>query len=373
MTDRRGFIRQGALALAGLAAFSVSCSPFGLFSSGNDFKKWIWLNPETGLSAGKWKSRFEMMKSHGIHGVLAQVYAARVALYESRNLQVSENLLETLIAAGRETGIEVHAWMWTMPNNNPFYAENHPGWFAVNGLGQPAHTHPAYVPYYKFMCPNQPEVREFLKQNVSELASYGNLAGIHLDYIRFPDVILAETLQPKYGIVQDREYPEYDYCYCEVCREQFKLKTGLDPLKEMDDPALSTEWRQFRYDSVTSLVKEVLAPEIRKAGKTVTAAVFPNWENVRQQWSQWELDAYFPMLYHSFYNKGTGWIGEQLETLTKALVKPVPVYAGLLMQALSPAQLTETIRMIREINAYGYSLFDFHGMNEAHWAIIEQH
>ena len=41
---------------------------------------------------------------------------------------------------------------------------------------------------------------------------FRELTGIRLDYIRQLDVILASGLQPSYGIVQDREYPEYDYC-----------------------------------------------------------------------------------------------------------------------------------------------------------------
>ncbi len=92
----------------------------------------------------------------------------------------------------------------------------------------------------------------------------------------------------------------------------FKAKTGLDPLKDLEEPALHDEWRQFRYDTITHLVNDILAPEARQAGKQITAAVFPNWESVRQEWRNWNLDAYLPMLYHNFYNAGLPWIGEQL-------------------------------------------------------------
>jgi hypothetical protein len=46
-----------------------------------------------------------------------------------------------------------------------------------------------------------------------------------------PDVILPVSLWKNYGIEQKEELPEYDYCYCDVCRELFKAKTGQDPLE----------------------------------------------------------------------------------------------------------------------------------------------
>lgn len=41
------------------------------------------------------------------------------------------------------------------------------------------------------------------------------------DMIRYPDVILAEGLWAKYGLHMDREYPRFDYCYCDNCVEGF--------------------------------------------------------------------------------------------------------------------------------------------------------
>lgn len=76
------------------------------------------------------------------------------------------------------------------------------------------------------------------------------------------EVILASALQPKYDVVQDREYPEHDYCYCDVCRSMFRDQHGIDPL-ELEDPSLNAEWRQFRCDRITQIVKEVARPIAR--------------------------------------------------------------------------------------------------------------
>jgi uncharacterized lipoprotein YddW (UPF0748 family) len=334
-------------------------------------KNWVWITPETGLTENEWKGRFEKLKEHGFHGAIIQVYGSHMALYDTPFLPVQEALLEKLIPIGKASGIEIHAWMWTMPNNNPFYIENHPEFYAVNGLGQPAHTHPAYVGYYRFMCPNQPGVRDFLVNNVKTLAEKQGLDGIHFDYIRLPDVIIAEALQPVYNIVQDREYPEFDYCYCSVCRDKFRNETGIDPLKDLQDPSANLQWRQFRYNSITNLVNKHLIPDAKKNGMKATAAVFPNWESVRQQWSMWDMDAFFPMLYHNFYNADLQWIAENLIKQINSLKNKAPIYSGLFLPALTVTQLQDAIRISIESGAAGVSLFSFHQLNSEHLKIFQ--
>lgn len=365
--ERRKFIKKMGLAGAGVLAGSYMLSSYISNDRGFPLKNWVWITPETHLPLDTWKERFEKLKKLGIHGAIVQVYSSHQAMYQSDFLPVTEPLLEKLIVLGKETGLEVHAWMWTMPNNNPWYIENHPEFYAVNGLGQPAHTHPAYVPYYRFMCPNQPGVKDLIVRNVQTLASMEGLDGIHFDYIRLPDVIIAEALQPLYNIVQDKEYPEYDYCYCPTCREMFKKETGIDPLKDLADPSASEAWRQFRYDSVTRLVNDSLIPPVKQSGKQATAAVFPNWESVRQQWSYWKMDAYFPMLYHNFYNASLDWIGQNLEKQISELKKPAPVYSGLYIPSLSPEELEKAITISEKAGAAGVALFSYHQMQQEHF------
>jgi hypothetical protein len=223
------------------------------------------------------------------------------------------------------------------------------------------------------MCPNQPGVREFLKNNVNTLSGKQGLNGIHFDYIRLPDVIIAEALQPKYNIIQDREYPEFDYCYCSVCREKFLVETGIDPLKDLEDPSANEQWRQFRYNSVTNLVNDLLIPEAKKTGMQATAAVFPNWEGVRQQWSQWDMDAFFPMLYHNFYNADLQWIADQIKNQIQLLKNPKPIYAGLFIPALKDDELTEAINRSINAGASGVSLFSYHQITDYQWNLIKQY
>ena len=107
--------------------------------------------------------------------------------------------------------------------------DKHPDWYAVNRKGESSHDKPAYVDYYRFLCPNHSGVAPYLAEDYVKEAHKPYVDGVHLDYVRMPDVVLPVSLWKNYGIEQKEELPEYDYCYCDTCRALFKAKTGQDP------------------------------------------------------------------------------------------------------------------------------------------------
>ena len=123
------------------------------------------------------------------------------------------------------------------------------------------------------MCPNNPDVINYLVTEYSKIAEIPEVDFIHLDYIRYVDVILARGLWDKYGLVMNEEYPTADYCYCDKCVADFKAESGID-IKSVEDPSTCGEWKQFRYNRITSLVNKIAAA-VHAIGKKVSAAVFP--------------------------------------------------------------------------------------------------
>ena len=327
-------------------------------------KYWIWLRPSVEASDDYWKREFEKIRSLGIEAVLPQIFASNKALFNIDNYETEQPLLERLIPLAHSAGLQLHAWMWTMPCNHPDILENHPDWYVVNRKGESANTHPAYVDYYKFLCPRKEEVREFVQNRVKALAAISDLDGIHLDYVRMPDVILAEGLQPKYDIIQDQEYPEYDYCYCSTCREAYMSKTGIDPMT-IEDPANDKDWYQFRYDAVVGMVNDYLVPAAKAKDKLITAAVFPNWESVRQQWHKFNLDGFLPMLYHGFYNEDINWIKEETAKALIRLNHEKPIFSGLFLPHLgSPEDLQKAIQVSIDGGSSGFCLFAYNDLKE---------
>ena len=369
--NKRKFIKQ--FVLGAIASQFVNPMTFTLINQKMNTKNWIWSHSNTDWNADEWKRRLTKAKAAGIDALLLEIYNGTNTFYEGGHLPMKKNVVEMVLPICKDLGLEFHAWMWTMPCNAEEIIEKHPDWFAYNGLGEPSHTHPAYVPYYKFLCPCHPEVREFIKGNVQSLATISEIDGINLDYVRLPDVILAEGLQPKYNIVQDREYPQYDYSYSPNCRKEFKAITGQDPLYDLQDPAANSDWVQFRRNSVTSLVNEVLVPEAKRFNKQITAAVFPNWESVRQEWHTWHLDGFLPMLYHNFYNRDIDFITEHTYKAILRLHDQRPVYSGLFIPSIPPETLHDAIAAGRNGGSSGTAFFELSSMQDAHWEILAKY
>ena len=310
------------------------------------------------------------MRQAGISVVLAEAFNGSQAFYESAHLPKQADVLGRLLPLAQAAGLEVHAWIWSMPCNVPAIVQGTPEWFVVNKNGESTAQRPVYLPEYRFLCPTRPEVRAFIKRRIEELAQYP-IAGMHLDYLQFPHVILPEGLQAQYGVTQAEELAEYDFCYCEACRAKFKSQTDIDPLN-FNQPSASDAWRQFRYAQLTELVNQDLIPAIRASGKLASAGVLPDWENARQDWAKWQLDAALPLLYHALYNEDISWIGFQTQESVQRLQNQIPCYSGLLVSHLSPPDLTGAVRMALESGAGGVSLFSGQAMSALHWQAFQR-
>ena len=366
---RRDFLKTagGAAALAGtspLAAALAGCVP----DSSRDipFTVWTWVHGNRDYHADEWRRRFARLREAGFDAVL-----------------VGGGDIELVSAAAHAEGLEYHRWFWTMNRNGDAWAqENHPEWFTVSRNLESSLQKPPYVGYYRWVCPSRAPVRDYLSGRVGELAANPAVDGVHLDYVRHCDVILPRGLWETYDLVQDIEHPEFDFCYCDVCREQFAALDGRDPL-EIPDPPSDEAWRRFRWDSVTGAVRE-LAAAVHAMGKPITAAVFPTptvaRTLVRQAWDEWPLDRFFPMLYHSFYLEDIEWIGDGVREGVAALADShladgpspgTPLNAGLYLPVLEPAELAEAVVTAREAGAAGVSTFEMHGLTDDHLAALK--
>ncbi|WP_186757480.1 glycoside hydrolase family 10 protein [Echinicola salinicaeni] len=320
------------------------------------------------------KAKFTEFKEHGIDALM----------YNGGHDPAS---YEKVGKIAKEVGLGFHAWIPTMVQHKT--DEIDADWYAVNGLGESALEKPAYVPHYTFLCPSKEGTYNFLENMYSKVAQVKEVDAIHLDYIRFPDVILARGLWDKYGLTMDREYPQFDYCYCDECTGDFKEKTGID-IKAAEDPSQVEEWKQFRYDLITSIVNR-LSDMVHGHGKEINAAVFPGPSNamkmVRQEWNTWNLDAVFPMNYNDFYLEGTDWIGSITKEEVDAVEGKFPVYSGLFIcpnpekkaeiedpegHGLIPSEMGAAIRNSIASGARGVCLFTPGRMTDEHWVEFEK-
>lgn len=314
--------------------------------------------------------------AHGQKEFDKAIWIENFKLYDSLGITEaliggSPEFLTELIPLANEFNIGIHAWMWTLNRPNDTIANKHPEWYAVNRLGKNSLEYRAYVDYYQWLSPFHPDAREHIKNNVRKLTKVKGLKSIHLDYVRYVDVILGADLQPKYGLVQDHEMPEFDYDYHPIAREGFKKIFDRDPM-DLKNPELSTEWRQFRLNAVTSLVNE-LVDISHESNHQMTAAVFPfpemSRQMVRQAWNDWNLDAAYPMVYQNFYRENINWIGFAIEQGVRDV--DFPIFAGLYAPALrDPKDLEKAIRLVKEKGAKGLSIFTAKGLTKEQKAVF---
>ncbi|MDR0835300.1 MAG: hypothetical protein LBN11_01805 [Tannerella sp.] len=313
---------------------------------------------------------FSQFKSHGLTGVCCKSYNVESASSAAR--------------IAHALGLEYHAWIGAMTDGSLDSTL-----YAINRNGESAYNKPVYVSYYKFLCPQKKEVFQYLGKKYGDLADIPEVDFVHLDYIRFPDVILARGLWEKYGLVMNEEYAPADYCYCDQCVGAFKTATGID-IKSLEDPSTCKEWKQFRYDQITHLVNHI-AGVVHAKGKKISAAVFPGPELakklVRQEWNKWDIDAVFPMNYNDFYLEGAGWLAEICKEETAAVGNKIPVYSGLFIcrdwqhkadikdpegHGLLPSEIEEAVLGSLRSGAAGICLYTPGRMTEEHWQAFDK-
>lgn len=311
-------------------------------------EKWTWLSLKDNESIKEIINSLVTLQFTGVH------------------VSGSLGLIKTFSQQASESGLKTNAWYWVLINNDNETGRAHPDWFNISRAGNSSLTHPPYVGYYKWLCPNKIEVQEYLLQSLEEICAIGSLYGIHLDYIRYPDVILPAAIQPKYGLVQNSEEPQFDFCYCNTCRELFIQNSGKDPLS-LKNPEQDPDWLNFRLQSLNNLVKRI-ADLVQARRKALSAAVFPHPEIainlVRQDWTSWPLDAVFPMIYYNFYNKDLHWIARIIKDLKDDYQYKIPVYPGIYLPDMQSPELKKVVDLLASLNLPGFSLFDFNALQK---------
>jgi len=356
--NRNSFLKKLGTGTVGLTA--LKSLPFQIANAFQgrtwNSQNYAWISNHNGTD-DELRTRLELMKNAGMDGILPSGH------------------YEKWIRLAEEFDLDVHAWFVTLQRGgDDWLIENHPEWFMVNRNGQSSVTDPAYVDYYKWLCPTRPKAQEYILNKVDEILKLSEIKSVHLDYIRYPDVILPIQLQPTYGIVQDKEYPQYDYCFCDACRSKYENLYGKDPM-DLENPTEDETFSQFRYNQVTHLVNKV-SIKVHNCGVKLTAAVFPTPDIarslVRQNWPDWNLDAVFPMQYNHFYHKTVSWIGQAAAEARRELPATTKMYSGLYVPEMTPIEVSQAYEFAMENGANGICIFSDHSMTQEHWDYLSR-
>ena len=328
-----------------------------------EFKYWNWMTVGNKKSDSAYTSHFKKLKSNGIDAVLLNTGADPI-------------LLNRLTPIAKKVGLEVHAWMFTVNRPGDTTALKHPEWYMVSRSGKSCFKKEErpYVGYYQWLSPSHPDARKHILSLVEGLAKVEGITSVHLDYVRYPDVYLPIGLLPKYNLKQEEELPDYDFDYSDASINKFKALHHKNP-REMKNPAIDIEWKNFRLNEIRTLVNEAYTT-VHKHNKKLSAAVFPYPEMaghmVRQRWDKWNIDMVLPMNYYNFYNEELDWIGYATEQGINDLEgKSTELHTGLYTPKLSNSDLKIAIKEAKDNGAKGVAFFDDYTLTDEQFEIIK--
>jgi len=153
-----------------------------------------------------------------------------------------------------------------------------------------------------YLDPAVPSVRARLLETFRDLVTrYPALDGLHLDYIRHPD-LLPFIPGSRFGV-------GLEFGYGAVSRARYRAETGrMDPIEGAPPGVVrdSEAWDAWRRNQVTTLVEEIASTtRAARPGLLLSAAVIPYVErcylSLAQDWPRWlasgALDRAIPMVY----------------------------------------------------------------------------
>jgi len=330
-------------------------------------------------------------RDNGFNTLLVQVRGRGDAYYRGALEPMPADLLRqpstfdplaTVISAARGAGLRVHAWVninlvssaVQLPSSRAHLVHRHPEWLMVpRDIAQELAAVPVDSPAYVgklarwtrsqsadveglYSSPAVPAAQAHAEAVVRDLARRYDLAGIHLDYARYPT-------------------ERFDYSRSAIAQFRATLRPSLDPQrrKAVDaeqsvdlfayPDAFPEEWRAFRVARMTALVARLSAAvKAERPSALVSVAAAPDRAEALshrlQDWGAWLaeglVDAVAPMAYTQEPER----FAEQIAAARSAAGTRV-VWAGIGAYRLSPEQTIRNIQTARRLGADGIVLFSY--------------
>jgi len=325
----------------------------------------------------------------GATDLLVQVYRGGRAWYDSqladaapyRALRQAQgrDVFAELLERAHQAGLRVHAWVNVLSlagnRDAPLLRALGGDVAAVDRLGRSILDYPELdVPAPErrwvrlgtpavWLDPAAPGLAEHLARTLAELpARYPALDGLHLDYIRYPDVL---PFSPG-----SRFAVGLDFGYGDATRARFRGETGLEP-PFGDSVANANRWDDWRRERVTEVVRRVReAARAASPGLALSAAVWA-WADraylaLGQDWRRWLEEGLLEFAVPMAYTRDDRLLRYQAQGFAASPAGDrIWIGLGAWLFARQPAGALEQLRIAREVGAAGDALFSWDAIAEA--------
>jgi len=325
----------------------------------------------------------------GVSDLFVQVYRGGRAWFDSSradaaphrsNLeQTGRDTLAELVSRAHTAGLRVHAWVNVLSlagnTSSQLVADLGRDAVLVDRFDRSILDYPKLdVPqpdrkYYRmgtpavWLDPAAPGVAERLAAIFAELlVRYPALDGLHLDYIRYPDV-LPFVPGSRFGV-------GLDFGYGAATRARFRAETGLEaPFGA--SLANANRWDGWRREQITQLVATLrgAASEIRP-GVALSAAVWTYADRaylaLGQDWRGWLDEGLVDFVVPMAYTLDDRLLRYMAQSFARAPAGDrVWLGLGVWLFAKSPERALAQLRIAREAGVGGESLFSWDSIADA--------
>ncbi len=262
--------------------------------------------------------------------------------------------LAVAIDEGHRRGVRVHAWLNMLPGWRgeqapparlaQLYTE-HQDWFLVDQFGEGEPLDGGYLS----LNPCLPQPREHLVRLCEDIVRRYDVAGLHLDYLRFPEPRFVR----KGDMLVQRDYPRD-----KASLELYAAATGRHPDEDVE------RWAEWKRQQLSELVRRIrVRMNETREGLLLTAAVFAPPQRARDQvlqdWPRWLraawLDAVIPMVFTSDDAEFSAALNSCLNA-----AQPRSVFMGIgVYQQPDPEQSLRQMRLASEGGAKGFVLYGY--------------
>jgi uncharacterized lipoprotein YddW (UPF0748 family) len=373
----------------GAAVGSLTLSAATTRRTATDEVRALWVTRATLESPAAIADMVSAAQAGGFNTLIVQVRARGDAYYDSSieprppalAARPEFDPLAEVLTRARPAGLKVHAWINVnlissaayLPTSRQHIVYRHPEWLMVpRELASEMRTIDPGSPEYLgrlarwtrarldtveglYMSPLHADAAAHVAAIASEIVRRYDVAGIHLDYARFPgeqfDYGRAALLQFKHSL---RNLDEAE-------RIRLDAQEQLDPLAYPNH--FPQRWQTFRQSRTTGLVMRVkTAVKAVRPDTIISAAVLPDAEvaaSVRMQdWRTWLDQSLIDVLCPMAYAVDADQFSRQIESAL-LLAGEIPVWAGVAAYRLSPTAILRHIDVAREHKVSGVILFSY--------------